>query len=137
MQNPDGGFAYYTADSLTCRNGQQVGKVSTRDALLAGIAATLRSGNGSAPSSFGSDPDISATAQMTIALAAAMQSPRTVRTAVRALKRTAAEYTGATSSASPAALGTLLNVAAVTPRTTPTSFGGVNLTRELRATIRR
>ena len=46
MQNPDGGFAYYTADSLTCRNGQQVGKVSTRDALLAGIAATLRSGNG-------------------------------------------------------------------------------------------
>jgi hypothetical protein len=126
-----------SSDRLTCRDGKQVGSVSTRNALLAGIATTLRAGNGTAPSSFGSGPDISATAQMAIALAAAKQYPGTVRTAVRALKANAAEYTGAGSEASPAALGTLLQVAAVTANTTPSSFGGVNLTKELRSSIRR
>jgi len=126
-----------SSDRLTCRDGKQVGSVSTRNALLAGIATTLRAGNGTAPSSFGSGPDISATAQMAIALAAAKQYPGTVRTAVRALKANAAEYTGAGSEASPAALGTLLQVAAVTPNTTPSSFGGVDLTKELRSSIRR
>ena len=126
-----------TAEALTCRNGQQVGSVSTRNALLSGAASTLRAGNGTAPSSFGDGPDVSATAQMTIALAAAQQSPNTVRTAVRALKRTAADYTSITSTPSPAALGTLLQVAAITPNSSPTSFGGVNLTKALRASIRR
>ena len=88
--------------------------MSTRNALLAGISTTLRAGNGTAPSPFGSGPDISATAQMTIALAATRQYPATVRTAVRALKANAADYTGAGADASPAALGTLLQVAAVT-----------------------
>ena len=125
------------SDRLTCRDGQQVGSVSTRNALLAGISTTLRAGNGTAPSSFGSGPDISATAQMTIALAATRQYPATVRTAVGSLKRNAAQYTGAGSDASPAALGTLLQVAAVTANTTPSSFGGVNLTKELRSSIRR
>jgi hypothetical protein len=74
---------------------------------------------------------------MTIALAAAKQAPSTVRSAVRALKRNAAEYTSVTSTPSPAALGTLLHVAAITPNSSPTSFGAVNLTRQLRATIRR
>lgn len=74
---------------------------------------------------------------MTIALAAAKQSPSTVRTAVRALKRTAAEYSNVASTPSPAALGTLLQVAAITPNSSPASFGGINLTRQLRATIRR
>ena len=118
-----------SAEALTCRNGRQVGSVSTRNALLAGAASALRAGNGTAPSSFGDGPDLSATAQMTIALAAAKQSPSTVRTAVRALKRNAAEYTSVTSTPSPAALGTLLQVAAITPNSSPTSFGAVNLTR--------
>lgn len=126
-----------SAEALTCRNGRQVGMVSTRNALLAGAASALRAGNGTAPSSFGDGPDLSATAQMTIALAAAKQSPGTVRNAVRALKRNAAEYTSVTSTPSPAALGTLLQVAAITPNSSPTSFGAVNLTRQLRATIRR
>ncbi len=125
-----------SSDRLTCRDGKQVGSVSTRNALLAGISRTLRAGKGTAPSSFGSGPDISATAQMTIALAATRQYPATVGTAVRALKANAAEYTGAGSEASPAALGALLQVAAVTPNTTPNSFGGVNLTTELRSSIR-
>ena len=125
------------SDRLTCREGKQVGSVSTRNALLAGISTILRTGNGTAPSSFGSGPDNSATAQMTIALAATRQYPATVRTAVGALKRNAAQYTGAGSEASPAALGTLLQVAAVTANTTPSSFGGVNLTKELRSSIRR
>jgi hypothetical protein len=111
--------------------------VSTRNALLAGAASALRAGNGTAPSSFGDGPDLSATAQMAIALAAAQQSPGTVRTAVRALKRSAADYTTVASDPSPAALGTLLQVAAITPNSSPTSFGGINLTRQLRATLRR
>jgi hypothetical protein len=126
-----------TAEALKCANGRQVGSVSTRNALLAGAAGTLRAGNGTAPSSFGDGPDLSATAQLTIALAAANQSPGTVRTAVRSLKRTAADYTNVASTPSPAALGTLLQVAAITPNSSPTSFGGVNLTRQLRATLRR
>ncbi|MCU0264181.1 MAG: terpene cyclase/mutase family protein [Candidatus Nanopelagicales bacterium] len=126
-----------TAKALKCANGRQVGSVSTRNALLSAAASTLRAGNGTAPSSFGSGPDLSATAQMTIALAAAKQSPGTVRTAVRALKRSAADYTNVAKDPSPAALGTLLQVAAITPNSSPTSFGGINLTRQLRATIRR
>jgi hypothetical protein len=126
-----------TAKALKCANGRQVGSVSTRNALLSGAASTLRAGNGTAPSSFGDGPDLSATAQMTIALAATKQSPGTVRTAVRALKRSAADYTNVAQDPSPAALGTLLQVAAITPNSSPTSFGGINLTRQLRASIRR
>lgn len=125
------------SERLTCRDGRQVGSVSTRNALLAGISTTLRAGNGTAPSPFGSGPDISATAQMAIALAGTRQYPGTVRSAVTALKANAAEYTGAAGDPSPAALGTLLQVAAVTANTTPSSFGGVNLTKELRNSIRR
>ncbi|HYO20672.1 MAG TPA: prenyltransferase/squalene oxidase repeat-containing protein, partial [Dermatophilaceae bacterium] len=114
-----------SSERLTCRDGKQVGSVSTRNALLAGISTTLRAGKGTAPSSVGSGPDISATAQMAIALAGTRQYPGTVRTAVRALKTNAAEYTGTAADPNPAALGTLLQVAAVTANTTPSSFGGV------------
>ncbi len=118
--------------------GRQAGRIREHaQRPLAGISTTLRAGKGTAPSPFGSGPDISATAQMTIALAATRQYPATVRTGVRALKANAADYTGAGADASPAALGTLLQVAAVTANTTPSSFGGVNLTKELRSSIRR
>ena len=126
-----------TAEALTCRNGQQIGSVSTRNALLSGAARTLRAGNGTAPSllrrrigPLGNRPDDHRPRGRP-----AVPQHRT--TAVRALKRTAADYTTISSTPSPAALGTLLQVAAITPNSSPTSFGGVNLTKALRASIRR
>lgn len=123
-------------DALRCRNGAQVGSVSTRNALLWGGAGALRSGGGAVANQFGSGSDISATAQLVIALGTARQYPATVGKAVRVLKRNARDYTGSTGKANPAALGTLLVVADVTPNTSPRSFGGVNLVAELRGTLR-
>ncbi len=124
------------ADKLGCRSGAQVGSVSTRNALLWGSAGALRAGGGAVANQFGSGSDISATAQMVIALGSARQYPATVGKAVRVLKRTAADYTGSGGQANPAALGTLLVVADVTPTTAPRSFGGVDLVAELRGTLR-
>jgi hypothetical protein len=124
------------ADALVCRNDAQVGSVSTRNALLWGTAQALRTGGGVVANQFGSGSDLTATAQMVIALGSAKQYPATVRTAVRVLKRSAASYTGPAGQANPAAVGTLLVLADVTPNTAPRSFGGVDLVATLRGTLR-
>lgn len=123
-------------DALRCRSGAQIGSVSTRNALLWGTAGALRAGHGAVANQFGSGSDISATAQMVIALGSAKQYRSTVNTAVRVLKRNAASYTRSAGRANPAALGTLMVVADVTPSTSSRSFGGVDLVAELRGSLR-
>ena len=123
------------AHSLRCSGGTQTGAVSTRDALLWGSHRALKAGGGAVPSQFGSGKDVSATAQMAIALGSSRQYGATVASAVKVLKRSASSYTNASAAADPAALGTLLVVSAVTAKTTPTAFGGVNLVKELQRTL--
>lgn len=121
---------------LQCTSTARARRTSVTDAAIDGLQRQLHTGNGLLPNQFGGGSDYSATAQAAIALASAGRSKQTVRTAQRALRRNVDAYTAAdTATPIPGSLGTLLNLTGVTGAN-PTRFGGVNLIRELRSTLR-
>lgn len=126
-----------TTPPLRC-SGQERRSTSVRDAALDALQHALRRGGGLLPNQFGGGADYSTTAQALIALAAGTTKGKAVVTrSTKALKESATTYTGSkTATPNAGALGTLLNVTAVTG-TNPKRFGGVNLGRELLGTMRR
>ncbi|MGV1005629.1 MAG: prenyltransferase/squalene oxidase repeat-containing protein [Candidatus Nanopelagicales bacterium] len=125
-----------TAKALQCSGSSATNSPTLAQAVLAGASAALRAGGGSVASQFGEGRDITSTAQMTIALAAAKQAQSTVTKSVKFLKKTAPTYTQAKSDPNPGSLATLLVVADVTANTDPRSFGGVNLVKTLQQSVR-
>lgn len=128
-QRPSTGTAY------TCRDGSPVAGTNGLPGLLHALARGLKTNQGLLPSSFGSGPDISASATATITLAAAEYKKSVVRTAVSALKRSTAGYVTTDGETNAGATGTLLLTAAATGAN-PTTFGGVNLVATLKASRR-
>lgn len=124
-----------TGAAYTCRDGSPVAGTNGLPGLLHALARGLKSNQGLLPSSFGSGPDISASATATITLAAAEYKPSVVRTAVSALKRSTAGYVAIDGETNAGATGTMLLTAAATGAN-PTKFGGVNLVATLKASRR-
>lgn len=110
------------------------------DPLVETVAAyvnrQLVSTRGAIPSSLGDGTDWNATAFGVLGLAAAGAGPAGITAGVRALGRNTTAYLGAASAVSPAAAGTLLQVAAVTGAK-PRAFGTerVNLIAALLGTL--
>lgn len=100
--------------------------------VLYALAAQLRGNGGLIPSFAGSGPDVSASAEAVVALAAARYQPAVVATSLTALKGEAKSYTE--NGTNPGATGTLLLTAGRT-NSSPTAFGGVNLVRGLNSSM--
>ena len=120
-----------TGKKLTCSNGSPETGTDGAAGLIHALAQGLKRNNGLLPSSFGSGPDISSSATAAIALAAAEYKPGIVRTTVKALKKSAGEYSVTDGQTNAGATATLL-LAAATTRTDPTRFGGIDLISALK-----
>jgi hypothetical protein len=124
-----------TGTALTCRNGSPVAGTNGLPGLLHALARGLSSNQGLLPSSFGSGPDISASATAAMTLAAAEYKQRVVTKAVKALKKNTTGYVTTDGQTNAGATGTLLLTAGATGAN-PTRFGGVNLVSSLKASRR-
>ncbi len=90
--------------------------------VAAYVNRQLMSTGGAIPSALGDGTDWNATAFAVLGLAAAGASPEGIATGVRSLGRNTTAFVGSGASVSPAAAGTLIQVAAVTGAK-PRSFG--------------
>ncbi len=120
--------------AIKCSDGKSTKKPVVPAAVLAGLKKQLKKNSWLLPSSFGSDPDSSASAYALLAMTSADRYGKQVKKVLKELKKGAATFTQTEDAPNAGALGTLLLVSAAT-NSNPRSFGGVDLVSELKSSL--
>ena len=122
------------SDGGAIKCGEEASKPKLVGGLLASLKKQLKKNDGMLPSSFGDGVDSSATAYALLAFKSSDRYGKQVKAALAALQDEAPVYTETDGQPDAGALGTLLLVAGATNEN-PKKFGGVNLVKQLKASL--